>query len=114
MSLEIGKDSVPEIGSLDHHIKTTGLDAARATLPNFQWDEIKGQLRTVSVTIRRAALLLKRAQKAQDVNLVMATEMITTVTEDARELGISADGNVKLIPFDQAMWNSNLIKDYYE
>lgn len=109
MSKEIGRDFVPEIGkSLDHHIKKTGLDAARATLPNFQWDEIKERLRTVGVATRRAALILKMEQQTQEINLVMATKMITAVTEDARELEISADGNVKLIPFDQTFWDNNL------
>ncbi len=111
MAREKHIDFVLEGGILNQRIKEAGLGAARVILPNYDWKEIRERWQMASAHTRTAALVLRRNQLTQGVNLVMATELLTHYMEEAEELEINTSGQTRIIPSSRAIWNNNLYKE---
>lgn len=95
---------IENLSVLDDLIKTTGLEAAHAVLPRFLWSELKSQWPALNTKTRLAAVILRRLQLTLDVNLAMATEIIDYIVEDAKDLKVDTNGNVKITSLDARVW----------
>jgi len=104
-----------EFGTLDYHIEVTGVQAAEALIPKFDWNKIRSSWKDTSQQTRAAALVLRRKQLTNRVNLLMAAKVINEMLSDGKELylAVLVNGSVVIRFSDKLVWGQKESKILY-